>query len=335
MYRKILESLCRHETFFGVYNFYWFGEQLMHPEAAVFMDQTFESFLEFPFFEQFWLYTNGVYVEKKLLGRMLNLARHYTDNFSRVYFSLDSSNAEEFEAIKRTKDFARVRDNIREFVIRRQRMKLNRPQVVIGYIVLPENSSSLSVAVDEWRAFFDGLGLPLKVVIDSPHPTEDCLYFRVAYLPEQERFELLYQDACRKAGLLQDTGKKPGTILRHTTMVMTDDKTLKPVAKNRPACPAPFRNVTVNWDGRLAACCSDYEFEIRLPSLADVSIVEAWNSPDYYHLRRAHLLGDLRAYPRCEHCGNADTVPLSENEVKAFGEEYGKLWDVYLERMNE
>jgi len=326
LYEKILHDFIDDNIEFDVFNFYWFGETLLHPRFREFFKMTFK----YRCFDKFWLYTNGVLLDIETLRFILNNSK----GFDRLYFSLDAGDEESFKTIKRTDDFNRVVENFKNAIRIKKEMGLEKPQLVLGLIVLPENVDSLELIISDIMNFAKDIGLKFHLVCDSPHPQEDCIYIRVAYLPEQSKFEKVYQNFLKKIGLLEEVPEGEVEILRKTNMLMIDKETLKPEVKIRPACPAPFRMVTVNWDGRLAICCSDYELEVKLPSLEDMSFLKAWNSREYFEIRKAHLTGEFGIIPRCEHCGGIDALPLEKEDIERLGEEYMDLFDKYKRRLN-
>lgn len=312
---KILNDIKKESFFFNIFNFFWFGETLLHPEWLNMIEMCYKLNYENKFFNHFWLYTNGLLLNKFYSENLINISKKYRANFSRLYFSLDAYDKSSFLKIKRFDAFESVIKNLDDFLRLKKEYNIN-TQVVIGFIVLFENIDGLSIFIEKIKDLFFKYDLDIKIVSDSPDPILDCIYVRVAYLPEQKKFERLYQKALFSIKLKKHLPNNDIKIDRFTNMSMIDINTLKPKARN--PCTAPFRNITINWDGRLAACCSDYEMEIKLPDLNNVSIKEAWFSKAYKDLRLAHLSGDLSNYSRCLHCGNLDDIPLNDNEIEGL-----------------
>ncbi|MDD2717852.1 MAG: SPASM domain-containing protein [Candidatus Wallbacteria bacterium] len=315
LFRRIMDDIEKNEINFDVFNFFWFGEQFLHPLTLKFLRQIFDQYRRKPFFHKFFLHTNGTLFNQDFGSLILDFCREFPDLMFRLYFSLDAGGREDFFNIKRSDDYELVERNIVDFIKKRQNFGIQ-PQVVLGFIVLPENRSAAGNFLSHWQQVFADLGREVTVTVNSPHETADCLYLRVAYLPLQAKFERLFQETAVELGLMSPKVLLTEGIERQTVMQLIDGKTLKSVSPVRPACPAPFRTVTVNWDGRLAACCSDYEFEVKLPSLTEMNLTDAWLSAVYQDLRCSQLSGDLSAYPRCEHCGNIDALPLSKAEIE-------------------
>lgn len=66
-------------------------------------------------------------------------------------------------------------------------------------------------------------------------------------------------------------------------------------------CWAVFTEGHITWDGKLSACCFDHDGRFHMGDLTVESFTEAWNSPVFQDLRRAHLKGDVRGTV-CEGC---------------------------------
>lgn len=70
-------------------------------------------------------------------------------------------------------------------------------------------------------------------------------------------------------------------------------------------CWAAFTEGHVLADGRLSACCFDAKGDWIMGDLTSQEFLEAWHSPAFQILRRAHLAGDVRGTvcEACQVCG--------------------------------
>jgi MoaA/NifB/PqqE/SkfB family radical SAM enzyme len=66
-------------------------------------------------------------------------------------------------------------------------------------------------------------------------------------------------------------------------------------------CWSAFTEGHITYDGKLSACCFDAGDKWVMGDLNQVSFMDAWNSPDFMALRRAHLKRDVRG-TICESC---------------------------------
>ena len=78
-----------------------------------------------------------------------------------------------------------------------------------------------------------------------------------------------------------------------------DDKTSKAGSFRR--CSRLWTGVTVLWDGRLAACCYDYNGELAVGDLKEDTVSELWSSPRLWELRRKNF-----EHAPCDRCDNPD-----------------------------
>lgn len=77
-------------------------------------------------------------------------------------------------------------------------------------------------------------------------------------------------------------------------------------------CRQMWDRLVVTYDGKLVACCIDFEAQLEYGDLTRQTLDQAWNSPAMQRLRRAHLRRDLAAYPLCQGC---DSPFIQQTEV--------------------
>lgn len=79
-------------------------------------------------------------------------------------------------------------------------------------------------------------------------------------------------------------------------------KELESVVKVHPECPEVFDKISVNWDGKVTACCMDSDDMMILGDVRTRSLTEIWHS-DILNGYRA-LLADMRhdELPLCKSC---------------------------------
>jgi radical SAM protein with 4Fe4S-binding SPASM domain len=77
-----------------------------------------------------------------------------------------------------------------------------------------------------------------------------------------------------------------------------------PVFKKRLPCRKVFTDMVIYWDGEVALCNHDWTRQkpYLIANLNNVSISDAWNSPEYNKIRRYHQLGQLDHEPLCKYC---------------------------------
>ncbi|MBI2236394.1 MAG: radical SAM protein [Magnetospirillum sp.] len=86
-------------------------------------------------------------------------------------------------------------------------------------------------------------------------------------------------------------------------------KEMESVIKVHPECPEVFDKLSVNWDGKVSACCMDSDDLMILGDLSRQSLKDIWDSDLLNHYRT--VLADMRhdELPLCKSC--YDTHGLS------------------------
>lgn len=79
-------------------------------------------------------------------------------------------------------------------------------------------------------------------------------------------------------------------------------KDLESVVKVHPECPEVFDKISVNWDGKVTACCMDSDDMMVVGDLASQTLEEIWRSDLMTHYRT--VLADMRhdELPLCKSC---------------------------------
>ncbi|MBF0322051.1 MAG: SPASM domain-containing protein [Magnetococcales bacterium] len=79
-------------------------------------------------------------------------------------------------------------------------------------------------------------------------------------------------------------------------------QTQESVVKKHKLCPEVFDKLSINWDGQVTACCTDYDNFMIIGDLATDSLEEIWQSERMHHYRV--LLADMRheELPLCRTC---------------------------------
>jgi len=71
-----------------------------------------------------------------------------------------------------------------------------------------------------------------------------------------------------------------------------------------PTCPEMFDKLSVNWDGTVTACCSDYDNELLVGNIWESTLSNIWLfSPALQYLRKTLAEGNKDDLPRiCQRC---------------------------------
>lgn len=87
-----------------------------------------------------------------------------------------------------------------------------------------------------------------------------------------------------------------GSIKTHNPQITTQNS-------NRYPCNLPWLSPAITWDGKVSACCVNYqENELTMGDLNKDTLKQVWQSKKYEELRKAHLELDFTNYPTCRNC---------------------------------
>ncbi len=64
-------------------------------------------------------------------------------------------------------------------------------------------------------------------------------------------------------------------------------------------CPEVYDKLSIDWDGKVTACCSDYDNQMTVGNLADNTLKEIWNGNELNSVRE--ILAK-KEYHKIEHC---------------------------------
>jgi radical SAM protein with 4Fe4S-binding SPASM domain len=83
----------------------------------------------------------------------------------------------------------------------------------------------------------------------------------------------------------------------------------EPPLKRRP-CYMLWETMVVQWDGKVSACCMDFENELIVGDINKNTLWEIWESDIYNKIRQYHLKREFNPISLCKRCdaGNRSTV---------------------------
>lgn len=70
----------------------------------------------------------------------------------------------------------------------------------------------------------------------------------------------------------------------------------------REPCRFLWTDMVINWDGRVSACCQDYEANMVVGDINKTSLKEIWQGKTLESLRENHLQGNYSKIPMCNFC---------------------------------
>ena len=85
--------------------------------------------------------------------------------------------------------------------------------------------------------------------------------------------------------------------------------------KKHPECPEVFDKLSINWDGKVTACCADYDEKMVIGNIMESSLNEIWKSGKLNYYRS--LLADMRHddIELCSKCVDTMGIVTNLNKV--------------------
>jgi len=128
---------------------------------------------------------------------------------------------------------------------------------------------------------FDRIGSKTRVVIQICEQPKNEFE-----IPEWKRFFGQYADELRVGKLFDPQGRKGWDV------------------KIPKTCPQPWQRITVDWKGNIYPCPSDYLGQYYIGNVHNMTIKEAWHSPQMTYLRSALKTGGRKFHSLCRNCSS-------------------------------
>jgi len=176
------------------------------------------------------------------------LCKSQLDSFK---FSIDGSNKQEYESIRKQGNFDTLLKNIR--LLKEKRDQLNSHlKIICAMVLLKENQDH--------------------------------------QLDFKKTFEPLCDDI-----LLSKATNIGGKFNKNESSEKKICRTIKP-------CRLLWDRIIVNYDGKITACCVDFNAELVYDDCNLTSLTKAWNNQTIQDWRNRHLSGNINDLPLCNVC---------------------------------
>lgn len=70
----------------------------------------------------------------------------------------------------------------------------------------------------------------------------------------------------------------------------------------KKVCPQPFFNFTVSADGRVTACCADWQVKLVVGNIRHAPLIDIWNGKEFDDIRLMMLRGERACHSLCGKC---------------------------------
>ncbi|MCD6351002.1 MAG: SPASM domain-containing protein, partial [Armatimonadetes bacterium] len=257
-----------------------FGEMLMHPQ---FLELLKIARRRLPH-ANILGYTNGL-----LIGRTISAEELVRSGIGQVHFSLDAATAETYEQVRRSREFERLLENIREVLAVRRRLRSPRPYVGINFTMMNDN----------WREAPDYVRLGAELGVDYiARPALILTYWGYTdgarQIPRRELAEVLVQtrQTARRLGApmpLGDYMQDPHDYFEHY---------YERRANFYKQCFFFWNHIQIDPFGNLKLCCLHPAASLySWGNLLQTPFAEVWNSEGLQAARRAVREGRVPLEP--------------------------------------
>ena len=255
-------------------------------------------------YQKLVLYTNGTNYQP-----LSHLISKFKDVPLQIIFSLDASWPQTYFKIKGKPNLKRVEDNIRKII----KLYKDYPflEISLQFLIMEDNFGELEFFLKKWSTFLEEEQIDYGIVSDYSLEEYGEHRFNIAFrrttMENMDYSNNLYLKGLEKLGL------KP-----HFRYQKKENDNLS-LEREREICTAPFRNLTVNWDGRVTFCCYDSYLEINLGSLKTESLIDIWRGKKANLIRKVFWKREFQKLPLlCQRCFNFDAPPLSAKELEKW-----------------
>jgi MoaA/NifB/PqqE/SkfB family radical SAM enzyme len=259
--------------------------------------------------------TNGLALNEATVESLVDM------KLDALWVSLDGATQECYEDVRQASALPSIVENLRMLKEVKYRRDARRPELGIAFVAMKRNRAELSRVID--------LGLRLgatRFSLSNIHPYTEALRDEIVYertlgqsLGAFSRLDLARMDSGGEwdhaiAGILADCG------LRYSNG--------RAAAREEDTCPFVENcSTSIRWDGRVSPCLpllhSHFEYlgdrrrtieEFSFGSIAERSLLEIWNDPEYVAFRQRLQRFDFPPCLRCNSCDMADS-----NKEDCFG----------------
>jgi radical SAM protein with 4Fe4S-binding SPASM domain len=298
LWRKIISSLRNFNYPYSIL-LIWIGESLLHPQFIEFVEYLYNFGGD-----KFWsliFYTNMTCLDKKKLKRLLSLVDTHPNKRMEIVFSFVGWNAETVFKINGNTNWERDLVLIKDFVgylCRNPRFNLS---VDLQFVVTEENSAETISFFNFWKEILQKYGITYQLVFDYKEiEAWENNNFKISILREgSDEATFAIKNKILHTKVLKELG-----ILPEEKQIIEAEEKEQPSTNptNGIKCTSPWEYYVVNWDGKVTACCKDFDMELSYGDFQTEEIEEILQKPKLKALRKAILENDFSHFPKCAAC---------------------------------
>lgn len=229
-----------------------------------------------------FLVTNGQDLSDAIINSIL------TSNIKKVTISLDYFSAYEYKKNKNG-DLKNVITTIEKLIQGRKEYQNKSLILQINMLAQRGNENQIAEAIGYFNNILD----------DS-----DFLYSRsIKDLAGQVNVNYIENyDPWYSLAKFKNSLSKKVDIKKYKVEDWIDFLEIQQPLKQRLVCRHPFLYSMILWDGRVVACCIDFNAQLVMGSLRENSIFEIWNGKQYKEFRESMLKLDFNDKKLCAYC---------------------------------
>ena len=276
----------------------WLGESTMHPQFEEIIKIIKDSEKKI---SKIVLYTNGFDFDS--IGHLLQIIEIPVQ----IIISLDSASASIYYQIKGLKIYDILETNAKEFI--KKSNKYDHVEISIQFLIMKKNFSEILKFKEIWSEYFEKNDISYGIVSDYNLQDYSAHKINIVYRrTTTENMELSNE--------LYLKGLSQLSLLPHTRYIDNSENDACKV------CTAPFRNITVDWDGKVTFCCYDTYSELDIGNLNQDTLQDIWWGEKAESIRTS-IFRNVNVPELCKSCDGFDAPDFTEEEFKKISKKYG------------
>lgn len=243
-FSSVVKELAPYSFYLALWNY---GEPLMNKNV----EHMIKCAVEKKFLVE--MHTNAQLLNvftKKVFNKGRNSSKYLPDKMS---ISVDSINEETYRYYRKGGELSKLKKNVREFMQKRNDLKLPNPWVAVQFILMKDNADEI-VDTSQIQAFVKVLKVDDYIIKYFSYRGDDI----EEYLPKKNNLRL-------------KLGKE----------------------NTHKLCTRPWNSTVVLSDGTVLPCCYDYSNEWPMGNLNDKTFEEIWNDAPYRDFRSKLISGKV------------------------------------------
>lgn len=220
--------------------------------------------------------TRGIYSSTSTNAHFLNSERAkqtVESGLDRLIISIDGTEQNTYEGYRKEGDLSKVIDGAKNIIHWKKELGSKTPQVIFQFLVVSHNEHQ----IEDVKALGKSIGV-------------DDVRLKTAQIYDYENGHELIPKSDAYSRYRQSEGGK---------------WVIKNPLDNH--CWRMWSGAVITWDGNVVPCCFDKDAKHVMGNIANVSLREIWNNPNYQKFRRS-ILKSRSEIEMCKNCSEGTQV---------------------------